>query len=102
MKSWGRIALLVALAAATAPAAKVSDLWLHIRVAESGSNPTTVKVNLPFSLVQRAAPLIEDARIAKRDGHIVIDVETDDEDVRVEVPVASVRATWRGVIAPIS
>ncbi|MGK2857057.1 MAG: hypothetical protein ACSLFQ_07615 [Thermoanaerobaculia bacterium] len=40
--------------------------------------------------------------ISKRDGHLVIDVETDEEDVRVEVPVASVRATWQGVIAPVS
>lgn len=44
----------------------------------------------------------EHVTIAKRDGHVVIDVETDEEDVRVEVPVASVRATWRGVIASIS
>lgn len=44
----------------------------------------------------------EHVTIAKRDGHIVIDVETDEEDVRVEVPVASVRATWHGVIAPLS
>lgn len=44
----------------------------------------------------------EHLTIAKRDGHLVIDVETDQEDVRVEVPVASVRATWQSVIAPIS
>ncbi len=44
----------------------------------------------------------EHVTIAKRNGHIVIDVETDAEDVRVEVPVASVRATWSSVISPIS
>lgn len=87
MKSWGRIALLVALAAAAAPVAKASDLWLHIRVAETGSHPTTVKVNVPFSLVERAAPLIEDARID--DGEIVWNGD--------HVEIAELRETWRAL-----
>jgi hypothetical protein len=49
---------------------------------------------------------VEDAEervtISKRDGHLVIDVTTGDEDVRVEVPVESVRAVWRNVLAPVS
>lgn len=44
----------------------------------------------------------EHVTIAKRDGHLVIDVETDDENVSVKVPVTSVRATWRNVVAPVS
>ncbi|MBI2212763.1 MAG: hypothetical protein HYU52_03880 [Acidobacteria bacterium] len=44
----------------------------------------------------------ERVTIAKRDGHLVIDVETDREDVRVAVPVESVRATWEHVLAPVS
>jgi len=44
----------------------------------------------------------EHVTIAKRDGHLVIDVETDDEDVSVKVPVASVRATWKSVFSPVS
>lgn len=87
MKSWGRIALLVALAAATAPAARASDLWLHIRVVETGSHPTNVKVNVPFSLVQRAAPLIEDARID--DGEIAWNGD--------HVEIAELRETWRAL-----
>lgn len=87
MKSWGRIALLLALVAATAPAAKASDLWLHIRVAETGSHPTTVKVNVPFSLVQRAAPLIEDARID--DGEVAWNGD--------HVEIAELREMWRAL-----
>ncbi|MCM2313611.1 MAG: hypothetical protein NDJ92_00475 [Thermoanaerobaculia bacterium] len=87
MKSWGRIALLVALAASAAPAARASDLWLHIRVAETGAHPTTVKVNVPFSLVQRAAPLIEDARID--DGEIAWNGD--------HVEIAELRETWRAL-----
>jgi hypothetical protein len=44
----------------------------------------------------------EHVTIAKRDGHLVIDVETDDEDVSVKVPVASVRATWTSVLSSVS
>lgn len=43
----------------------------------------------------------EHVTISKQDGHLVIAVETDDEDVRVEVPVASVRATWEHVLSPV-
>lgn len=89
MKHWGRIAVLVALAAAASPAARASDLWLHIRVAETGSHPTTVKVNVPFSLVERAAPLIEDAEIV--DGEISWNGD--------HVEIAELRETWRALRA---
>lgn len=89
MKNWGRIALLVALAAAAAPVARASDLWLHIRVSETGSHPTTVKVNVPFSLVERAAPLIEDARID--DGEIAWNGD--------HVEITELRETWRALRA---
>jgi hypothetical protein len=44
----------------------------------------------------------EHVTIAKRDGHLVIDVETGQEDVRVEVPVVSVRATWHSLASNLS
>lgn len=67
MKSWSRVAILVAVTALAAPAAMGSDLWLHVRVTETGARPTTVRINLPFALVERAAPLIEDADVSDGD-----------------------------------
>jgi len=34
--------------------------WLHVRVEDSGAKPTTVRVNLPVSVVESAAPLIQE------------------------------------------
>jgi hypothetical protein len=34
--------------------------WLHVRVEETGAKPTTVKVNLPVSVIEKAAPLVEE------------------------------------------
>ena len=44
----------------------------------------------------------EHVTISKRNGHLVIEVDTDDEEVHVALPVASVRATWKHVLAPVS
>ena len=44
----------------------------------------------------------EHVTIAKRHGHLVIDVDTDRETVSVRLPVASVRATWQSVLVPVS
>lgn len=44
----------------------------------------------------------EHVTISKRNGHLVIEVDTDDEEVHVAVPVTSVRATWKNVLAPVS
>ncbi len=87
MKNQVRIAALVALTVVVAPVLKASDLWLHIRAVETGSHPTTVKVNLPFSLVERAAPLIEDARID--DGQIAWNGDP--------MEIAELRETWRAL-----
>ena len=87
MKIRDRIALLVVLAAAAAPVAKASNLWLHVRVVESGSHPTTVKVNVPYSLVERAAPLVKDAEID--DGEVVWKGG--------HVEVTELRETWRAL-----
>jgi hypothetical protein len=87
MKNLVRIAALVGLTAVVAPVSQASDLWLHIRVAETGSHPTTVKVNLPFSLLERAAPLIEDARID--DGQIEWNGDS--------MEIAELRETWRSL-----
>lgn len=68
MKSLIRFAIVVAVSLLAAPVARGSELWLHVRVVESGARPTTVKINVPYSLVERAAPLIEKSRID--DGNV--------------------------------
>lgn len=50
-------ALIVALAVCPASAAG-PDLWLHVRV-EEPDNDTKVMVNLPFSLVGKALPMVD-------------------------------------------
>lgn len=87
MKGLIRIAIVSALAMAVAPAAHGSTLWLHLRVTEAGARPTTVKINVPYSLVERAAPLIEAERVA--DG----DISWNGDHVRI----AELRETWRSI-----
>jgi hypothetical protein len=41
-------------------AAPPSNAWLHVHVEESGPKPSTVKVNLPVSLIEHAAPFIQE------------------------------------------
>lgn len=59
--------------------AAAQDLWLHVKVHETGGDNARVTVNLPISLVESALPMIESAGEIE-DGRIVID----DADVRVE------------------
>jgi hypothetical protein len=49
----------LALAAPTQAAAETGS-WLHVRVEETGAKPTTVNVNLPVSVIEQAAPLIQE------------------------------------------
>ena len=51
------LAMLLLATAATPSAA--SDLWLHIRVEESGHGGEKVNVNVPFQLIESLVPLIE-------------------------------------------
>lgn len=72
-------ALAAALALATALPAAAQELWLHVKVHETGGDNTRVTVNLPLSLIESALPLIEGAKQVQ-DGRIVID----ESDVRIE------------------
>lgn len=68
------LALLLALPAAA------QDLWLHVKVHESGGDNARVTVNLPISLLESALPMIESSG-EMEDGRIVIhdsDVTVDD------------------------
>ncbi|MFA6955244.1 MAG: hypothetical protein WC538_05145 [Thermoanaerobaculia bacterium] len=86
MKSLIRIGIAAALALAVAPIAH-ADLWLHLRVTESGSRPSTVKINLPYTLVERVAPLVDEGKID--DGEIAWNGE--------QVEVRELRETWRAL-----
>lgn len=76
----------MAAVVAAGPALAASDLWLHIKVheAESGERVT---VNLPMSMVEKAAPLIPTE--AKASGRIQFG---DDEMTAQEL-----RDLWRSV-----
>ncbi|MBI2212762.1 MAG: hypothetical protein HYU52_03875 [Acidobacteria bacterium] len=86
MKGLIRIALVIAL---VAPATHGAPLWLHIRVTEAGSHPATVKINLPYALVERAAPLVESEHVG--DGEIVWNGD--------HVELSELRETWRALRA---
>lgn len=86
MKSLIRTALVVALGLAVAPAAH-ADLWLHLRVTESGDHASTVKINLPYSLVERVAPLVDEGKFD--DGEIAWNGE--------EVEIGELRETWQAL-----
>ncbi len=72
------------LALGVSVSAAASGLWVHVDIKESGAAPSTVKINLPFSLLEAAAPLIEDGKVHGSDIHWNGD--------RVEVE--EVRAVW--------
>lgn len=74
-----RIAALALLALLFALPAAAQDLWLHVKVDESGGENARVTVNLPISLLESALPMIESAG-ELQDGHIVID----DSDVSID------------------
>jgi len=65
-----------------------SELWLHVRVDEDGPRDTRVRVNLPFSLIERALPLVPDLEPGRHDcwrshGHQGT-VRIDGEEIGVE------------------
>lgn len=77
--------LIAALAVAALPAA-ASDLWIHIRV-DGGKKGEQVSINLPVSLVESLAPVIQSKR--GRSGGLRFD---DDE-----VSVSDLRRAWRAL-----
>ena len=69
---------------ASAGTLAASDLWLHVRVDEDNNHPTRVRVNLPFSLIERALPLIPDLdqhHHGRRSRHDRIVISGDEIDV---------------------
>lgn len=58
----------ILLAAATSLGA--SDLWIHVRVTEEAHRPTMVEVNLPFRLVERLAPMLDDYQRHEAELHV--------------------------------
>lgn len=79
-----RLVILTILLAASSTVG-ASDLWIHVRVTESGHRATTVEVNLPLRLVERLAPLVDDGRHG--DSRICLGHE--------EMDVTELRETWR-------
>src|SRR5213593_4356174 len=59
---WPAIALALSLTAAPAAA---GERWLHVRADESGGEGQRVRVNVPLSLLESVAPLLEDAHFEK-------------------------------------
>jgi hypothetical protein len=77
------IALVAVLAAAALPAA-AADLWIHVRVDE-GKQGEQVSINLPVSLIESLAPVVQSK--GRASGGLRID---DDE-----IAVSDLRRAWR-------
>lgn len=59
-----------------------SELWIHVRVTETGFRPTSVEVNLPLRLAERLAPILDDAYRHDHDGDVELILGHDEMDVR--------------------
>jgi hypothetical protein len=53
---------LIALLSLPAVAQQKKDPWLHVEVRESKEDPETVKINLPFSMVDVALKIVKDKK----------------------------------------
>lgn len=84
MRTLTRIAFAAAIVLSVAADARGTGLWLHIRVNETGERPTSVKVNVPFGLVERIAPLVRDEKVDR--GTIAWNGDS--------VDVAELRGIW--------
>jgi hypothetical protein len=121
-------------------AAYASDSWLHIKVDEEGAHGESVRINLPFKMIEALLPLLDDdicetggvsfsdgrirfecdidlkavlevvedaqdaeyitvqrgryetVRVAKEDGWLLVNVEEDDEDVKIRMKLEVVKA----------
>lgn len=79
-----RIALTAFLALAAVTAAAASDLWIHVRVDE-GKNGEQVSINLPVSLIDSLAPVVQSK------GRAAGGLRFDDD----EISVSELRRAWR-------
>lgn len=80
-----RIRRVISLAALilllTSPLALAEDLWLHVRVQDGGESGETVRVNVPYSLLETVLPMIQDEHL--QGGKIRLDqAELDQVDVK--------------------
>lgn len=74
--------LIIALLLAATTSLGASDLWIHVRVIESGHHPTNVEVNLPFGLIERLAPYL--AELDHADHHCDNGIRIGHDDMDVE------------------
>jgi hypothetical protein len=99
------VCLVLGLASGLAVAAP--ELWLHVHVEEQGVGGETVRVNVPFSLIESVLPLVDHEHL--KDGKVIIPSEAvggeldlrqiweavretkDGEFVRVQGPEENVR-----------
>lgn len=80
-------AVVTALLLAAAPAV-ADELWFHVKVDERTGERSNVTVNLPFSIVQLALPLIPDE--AMHHGHLRMGCDRD-------LDARQLRALWKAV-----
>ncbi len=81
--------LMLVAVLAIGSAATAADLWLHVRVEEDGGE-STVRVNLPMSMIEKAMPLI-----GRHAGHHEGTIVLDDLDVELD----DLRLVWNELMA---
>jgi hypothetical protein len=90
----GRLLLCSCFLLACASLATAGDLWIHVYVQEDGDRGETVRVNVPFSLVQKVLPLIRNEHL--RDGKVLLPDEIDLEGIDLREIWQAVRETADG------
>src|SRR5437867_2055114 len=90
----GATALLVVTSLALASAASRSaaplsgaDRWIHVRVEQTGERPESVRVNVPLSLVEKVAPLVQEEGL--RHGKVRLGFS--------ELGSVDLRAAWKAL-----
>jgi hypothetical protein len=73
-----RVAVSAALFSLVASASWAQERWFHVHVTEGGTDPVTVSVNLPLSLIEKAVKLVpaeveEEVRMELNDVDINLD-----------------------------
>ncbi len=90
----GRLLLCSCLVLASASLVAANELWIHVYVQDGGEDGETVRVNVPFSLVQAVLPLIQNEHL--RDGKVLLPDEVDLEGVDLQEVWKAVRDTADG------
>ena len=78
------LALVLPLALSSAMA---KDLWIHIRVEEKKTEPETVRINVPISMIESLAPVMQD-------------IHVDTEQMKLgekNIDAAKLREIWKAV-----